>query len=244
MMKKWGICLLAAGLFLGACKNDDDNNEISQEDQNQVDDEAIVMYLQDHYFEPERGLIKKYDEDDESDDEYPNLHSMGTKLNSGVWIIKRPGIIAEGPAADNNTQDSILISLHSQSFVATNEDLAEGQKPYQVGLSTFESTINGNGTAKWDPNFYYARITPDMEENDIDLSNFVIEGFTEGLKEFKSTQTSGSDLYNFQGAIIVPSRAAFARDFVYTNAGMDNRSFRNRSFIFNFELHKVIPRNN
>src|SRR5690606_21922932 len=122
MMKKWGICLLVAGLFLGACKNDDDVNELPQDEQNQVDDQAILAYLEDHYFDPERGLIKKYDEDDEEDDNYPSLKSLGTKLNSGVWVIKRPGVPAEGPAVTNNLQDSLLISYHSKRFIATNKD--------------------------------------------------------------------------------------------------------------------------
>jgi len=242
MMKKWGICLLVTGLFFGACKSDDDFNELPQDEQNQVDDLAILQYLEDHYFEPERGLIKKFDPEDESDDNYPNLKSLGVKLGSGVWVVQRPGVTAEGPIANNSTQDSILISLHSFSFVASN-DVNAGQRAYQLGYSVFESTINNQGTPKWDPSFYYRPITPEMEDNNVNLSHIVIEGFTEGIKHFPSTQTSGADLYNFQGAIIVPSRAAFGRDFVYTSSGMDNRSFRDRSFVFNFELHKVVPRN-
>ncbi|MBA5629838.1 hypothetical protein [Moheibacter lacus] len=243
MMKKWGICLLAAGLFLTACSSDDDNNEVSQEDQNQVDDEAIVNYLEDHYFEPERGLIRKYDDEDEADDAYPNLKSMGVKLNSGVWVIKRPGVTAEGPSITSNTQDSIQISYDSNRFIASRDNVTEGSELYG-SVGTYYNTINSTGVAAWDPIFYYTEITEDLADNDINLDHFVIEGFVEGLKEFNSTQTSGDDLYNFQGAIIVPSRAAYGRDFVYTGGQLRNDVYRNTSFIFNFELHQFLPRNN
>jgi len=243
MMKKWGICLLAAGLFFTACKNDDDVQEISQEDQNQVDDEAIVQYLEDHYFEPERGLIRKYDEEDETDDEYPNLKSMGVKLNSGVWVIKRPGVSAEGPSITSNTQDSIQISFDSKRFIASRDNTAEGGALYGT-INPYFNTINSTGVAAWDPTFYYFNISDELAENDINLSHFVIEGFVEGLKEFKTTQTSGDDLYNFQGAIVVPSRVAFGRDFIYNGSQLRNDVYRNNSFIFNFELHQFLPRNN
>ncbi len=243
MMKKWGICLLAVGLFFTACKNDDDNNEISQEDQNQVDDEAIVQYLEDHYFETERGLIRKYDDEDETDDDYPNLKSMGVKLNSGVWIIKRPGVPAEGPSITNNTQDSIQISYDSKFFRANQENVETYETLYGR-IDGYSNTINTTGEAIWDPSFYYIKISDELAENDINLNHFVIEGFVEGLKEFKTTQTSGNDLYNFQGAIIVPSRKAFERDFIYYSGQLRNDIYRNASFIFNFELHQFLPRTN
>ena len=241
MMKKWGIYILAAGFFFTACKNDDDVNEVSQEDQNQVDDEAIVEYLEDHYFEPERGLIKKYDDEDEEDDDYPNLKSQGVKLNSGVWIIKRPGVIAEGPSITNNTQDSIQISFDSKLFIARREN-AESDGDLYGNLGVYYNTINSSGEAAWDPMFYYSEITEALADNEINLSHFVIEGFVDGLKEFKTTQTPGDGLYNFQGAIIVPSRAAFGRDFVYYGNQLRNDIYRNASFVFNFELHQFLPR--
>ncbi len=244
MMKKWGICILIAGLFFSACKNDDDNNEISIDDQNQVDDEAILQYLEDHYFSPERGLIKKYDDEDESDDDYPNLKSLGTKLNSGVWIVKRPGVTAEGPSITSNVQDSIWISYDSKMFRASNDNLDTGDGRLYGTTGGFFNSINSTGEAAWDPYFYYTHLTEEMISNDINLTHFVMEGFVEGLKHFNSTQTSGTDLYNFQGAIIVPSRLAYARDYIYSGGTLRNDIYRNTSFIFNFELHKFIPREN
>lgn len=243
MMKKWGITLLLAGVFIGGCKSDDDDKDLPQEDQNQVDDQAIVAYLEDHYFDSERGLIKKYTDEVVEDETNPSLKTLGVKLPSGVWVIKRPNVEAEGPSITSNTQDSILISYNSTRFKATYEDLGESQKPYNKFSVSFYNTIYSTGTAAWDPVFYHTKLTEDMISKNIDLSYFVIEGFVEGLKEFKSTQTNGSDLYNFQGAIVVPSRAAYGRDFTYLGGALDPNTYRDNSFVFNLELHKVLPRN-
>lgn len=241
MMKKWGFAIVALGLLFTACNNDDDGvEELPIEEQNQVDDDAIVEYLQNHYFDPERGLIKEFDADDDSDNDYPTLHSQGTKLPSGVWIVKRAGVVAEGPIADDNTKDSILISYETKIFKASYLDLPEDGKPYGTP-QVYGSTINGSGSAAWDPTFYFVDVPNLNLDDNINISHFEIEGFTEGLKQFNSTGTSGADLYNFQGAIIVPSRLAFGRDFVYTSSGL-SYSYRDISFIFNFELHKVIDR--
>lgn len=238
-MKKWGLTILAFGLLFTACKNDDDNdNELPIEEQNQVDDDVIVEYLKDHYF-GERGLVKAFNDTDSTDNDFPSLHSLGTKLPSGVWIVKRPEVIAEGRAVEDNTQDSILISHESKIFKASYQNLTEGQKPY-TSLQTFATTINGSGTAGWDPSFYHYHIPATMNDN-INLSHFVIEGFVEGLKHFHSTDTDGSDLYNFQGLIVVPSRLAFGRDLVYAGGSL-NYAYRDYSFVFNFELHRVIDR--
>lgn len=238
------MVFMACGVLFTACKNDDDDIELPQNDQNQVDDEAIIQYLQDHYFEPNRGLIKAYNESDSTDDVYPSLQENATQLPSGVWIVKRQGVTAEGPVADDNTQDSILISLETKVFKADNRDLLEGERLYGT-LSSLSSepwsTINQSGQPIWDPFFYYTHLTDAQIENDINLSNFVIEGFTEGIKHFNSTETDGLDVYNFQGAIIVPSRAAYGRDVDYIS-GTPKYNYRDFSFVFNFELHKVIDR--
>lgn len=240
-MKKWGLTILALGIFFTACKNDDDGiDELPLEEQNQVDDDAIVEYLKNHYFDSERGLIKEFSETDSTDNDYPTLHSQGTKLPSGVWIVKRPGVIAEGPIADDNTKDSILISHETKAFKASYKDLPEGGKPYRP-ISVFFSTLNPSGTPVWDPIFYYVHLNSTQIENSINLRHYVMEGFTEGLTYFNSTNTNGSDLYNFQGAIVVPSRLAYGRDFDYLT-GSRNYSCRDCSFVVNFELHKVIDR--
>lgn len=243
MIKKFGISLLVFGIFMTACKSDDENRDLPQDEQNEVDDRAIVDYLEDHYFDSERGLIKKYDADDEEDDDYPSLMTTATKLLSGVWVVRREGVDAEGPAITDNKTDSILISYNSVRFKASYDDLAENEAAYEKYSAAFTNTIFSTGTPAWDPAFYYTKITEEMANKGIDESYFVIEGFVEGLKHFKATQTNGSDLYNFQGAILIPSRQAYGRDLVYLNGSLDPSTYRDNSFMFNFEVHKVLQRN-
>lgn len=242
MMKKFSISLLMLFILAASCKKDDDFKDLPQDERNQVDDRAISDYLEDHYFDSDKGLIKKYKEEDEDDDDFPPLMSMATKLPSGVWIVVRPGVEAEGPAVTNNKTDSILISYNSMRFKATYDGLKEGQKAYEAGAGSFYNTIFSTGTPAWDPIFYHQFISPEMQEKGINEDHFQIKGFIEGLKHFKSTQTNGSELYNFQGAILVPSRMAYGREFVYLGGSLDPVSYRDNSFMFNFELHRVIPR--
>lgn len=243
-MKKFGIGLLMISLAFTACKKDDEFNDLPQDEQNETDDRAISDYLEDHYFDSEKGLIKKFDADDESDDNYQSLMAQATKLPSGVWIVKREGVTAEGPSITDNLTDSILISYTSSRFKATYNDLEEGEKAYAKYSTSFFNTIYSTGTPAWDPIFYYKDISQTLQNNGIKEEQFVIEGFVEGLKHFKATLTSGEELYNFQGAIIVPSRMAYGREFVYINGSLDPSTYRDNSFIFNFELHKIVPRNN
>ena len=66
-----------------------------------------------------------------------------------------------------------------------------------------------------------------------------MKGLQEGLKYFKSTEVSDDANYNMQGVIIVPSRAAFARDahFAYSSY-----TFKDRCFVFSFQIYKTSTR--
>lgn len=242
MIKKLGVGLLVLSLVFTACKRDDDDHDLPQDEQNEVDDRAISDYLEDHYFDPVRGLIKEFDDEDETDDDYPSLMTSATKLPSGVWVVKREGVTAEGQSVNDPKSDSILISYNSFRFKATYDDLKEGEKAYAKYSASFANTIYSSGTPVWDPAFYYTKITQEMADKGINESYFVIEGLVEGLKQFKSTQTDGSELYDFQGAILIPSRMAYGRDLVYLNGQLDGVSYRDNSFMFNFELHRVVQR--
>lgn len=245
MMKKLGISLLTLFFLSVSCSSDDDGyRDLPQEDQDSIDDQALVQYLEDHYFNPERGTIKKFDDDTDEDDDYPSLKSLAFKLESGVWIVKNPNVSAQGPSITDNINDSVLISYNSMRFKASDEFASDGGRLYESFFSPFQNTIYSTGTPQWDPVFYYRDITEEMSGGNINLSSYVIEGFVEGLKEFSATETSGVDLYNFQGAILVPSRLAYGRDFVFLSGYLDANTYRDNSFIFNFELHKVVPRNN
>jgi len=64
---------------------------------------------------------------------------------------------------------------------------------------------------------------------------YQIPGFREALQKFKSFKNLSSETsYNLQGVIIVPSRAAFARNPHYPYL---NTSYRNKSFVFNFQIY-------
>lgn len=242
MMKKWGLLILAFGFLFTACKSDDDGfNEPNQEDQNRIDDEVIEIYLKEHYFDPERGKIKQFSTTDSLDDNYPTLFSQAQKLPSGVWIVKRADYIAEGAQVSNNKTDSILISYEQKIFTADYTDTTETIRPYKA-LQTVYSTLE-SGTPKWDPSFYYVNLANLNLNDNVKEEHFVVEGFVEGLKHFKATNSNGIDLYDFQGAIVVPSRMAFGRDFAFVGNTLDFTTFRNKTFVFNFELHKVVPRN-
>ena len=81
-------------------------------------------------------------------------------------------------------------------------------------------------------------------KNGVTRANRELKYFTEGLKHFKSTNKSTSDLYNFQGVIILPSRSAYARNRYYLNStnGLSDLTYRDVSFIYNFELVKTEKR--
>lgn len=92
-----------------------------------------------------------------------------------------------------------------------------------------------------DPAYFYVKnsiLTSDTYK-DKTRGYFEIEGLKEGLNYFKSYEIADSEDYNMQGVIIVPSRAAFARDdhFAYSSY-----SFRNRSFVFSFQIYKADTR--
>ncbi|MGZ5192746.1 MAG: hypothetical protein ACXWVV_02290, partial [Kaistella sp.] len=69
-------------------------------------------------------------------------------------------------------------------------------------------------------------------------SYYEIEGFQEAIKKFQAYDIPDDSNYNLQGVIIVPSRAAFARDAHFNYTGL---AFRNRSFVFNFQIYKSTP---
>lgn len=246
MLKKIGFFILAAGMTsFWACSDDDGTfkiKDIPQDERNELDDLAILQYLEDHYFETEFGMIKSFNDSIQEDETTPSLLTLGTKLPSGVWVVKRPEYEAEGPAVTDNSKDSILISFNSARWVSSDDDLAEGQRLYEKNTATFFNTIYTTGTPAWDPLFYYVNITPAMEENEIDESFFVIPGFVEGLKQFQSTDTDGVEVFDFQGAILVPSRAAYGRRTTFLEGQKDPIKYRDNCFVFNLELHKVIPR--
>ncbi len=225
------IFSLSLGILFTSCNNDDDNDILPQKEQNEVDDAALVKILNDYYFN-ENGVMTKFDEDDESDDDYTPLMQYATQDPSGYWYVVNPNVEATGDRVTSNTSDSILIQHTTYSFKATKDD----DRAASYFLNTYSSSINTSGAPTWDPFFYYTPLTDDSDKEEF----YTIEGFVNGIKNFNATNRAADATppVKLQGVILIPSRLAYERDFNRLQIPYDV------SFVVNFELYKIIPRNN
>lgn len=232
MKKRW-IYILLAGFAFQSCKNDDDST-LSIDKQNDYDDQAIIEYMETHYFD-ERGNVIAFDDDDEDDDNEAKLSSYNpVTLPSGVVYLLRPDAQPD-PGQSIGDTDIIEIMGVANSYIAEDND----------GTIEFDSVINlmntigSNGSPYEDPFFYYAQ-EDDLEDNEVERSYYEIEGFQEGIRYFKSCEISNEENYNLQGVIFVPSRVAYARDEnVFNSSSYD---FYDRSFMFNVQVYKTTAR--
>ncbi|PKF73639.1 hypothetical protein [Chryseobacterium sp. PMSZPI] len=252
-MKKIFLYILAGSVCFSACKKSDDdvNTYVEPADinvQNNYDDQAIKKFMDENYLDVQ-GNIKPFSATDTADDKEKKLSQLAYKtLPSGTIYIVRDG--AQPPAASAQTikpSDSMRIMLRANSYLAT---LTDGQGAFNAG-ATFINTINGNGVPAVDPIFYYIspknplikKATTDAAKQS---SYYVINGFSEALQQFKAYDNlPNAAPYNLQGVIIVPSRAAFARNpfYPYNYAGYSNTiSLRNRSLVFNFQVYGRVDR--
>ncbi len=239
-MKKIFLCLAVCTVALNSCKRDNDDDtapEVSIETQNDYDNLAAAKYLQEHYLDT-KGNIKAFDDDDTSDDNYTKLADFSVTLPSGVIYAIRPAVQPE-PGTNIGTNDILRLMANIETYVATKTDDVVSFN----SLSTFRNTIS-TGNVDIDPAYYYVKNSVLKAYNDknnttYDHSYYEIEGFREALQYFKAFDIPDESDYNLQGVIIVPSRAAFARDAHYNYTGI---SFRNRSFIFNFQIYKTSVR--
>lgn len=242
-MKKILLGFAFLGLVLQSCKKDR-NDEVAYveptiEIQNQYDDEATAKFLNENYLD-EKGNIKPFSDTDPSDDNKPKLSSLSpVKLPSGVIYIFRPGAQPE-PGTTIGETDIIRLMSNTTAYLANKEkDIVSFTSPL-----SFKNSISGSGVPDVDPKYYYTSPTDKLITNaETDAakkrSYYEIEGLREALQHFKSfTKDDGED-YNLQGVIIVPSRAAFARDLHYPYS---QYSLKNRSFVFNFQVYKTTPR--
>ena len=214
-------------LLATSCDKDDNYNRINLipiEERNQIDDEAIVKYLNEHYFD-EKGKTVRFSETSTTDDNNTPLIDLAKKDNSGFWYVKRPNIETPGETATNNNQDKILLQYELQAFEANRGE--EGKVYFNP--VTVLSTINTTGSPQWDPNFYYVGANKDFYE---------IKGFIDGIKYFNATnrEIDATPAVNFQGLIVMPSRLAYGRT--------PNRIFQgyDKCIVVNFELYKVEKR--
>lgn len=241
-MKKIFLYVIAGSLCFSACKKDDDDTTTYVEPesitaQNTYDDQAIKTFLQNNYLDSQ-GNIMAFSSTDTSDDNETKLADLNpVTLPSGVVYIKRDGA-QPTPAEEKTigTTDVIKMMVSSRYLVADASGFIAGYD--------FINTISGGGSPIKDPLFYYVKnsiLNSATKAEAKERKYYEMEGFQEGLKYFKAYNNKpNSDNYNLQGVIIVPSRAAFARDNNYYND--QGYTFRNATFVFNFQIYNTETR--
>ena len=237
-MKKILLGIALSVVALQSCKKDDDVEEavvLTVEEQNTYDDAAALKFMEDNYFNS-KGVITPFDSTIDTDDNYPKLSSYPhEKLPSGVIYIKRTDAQPD-PGKDVGSTDVINLFQVAKSYVSVKVD----DKISFGSESTFSTSVLSGDVVK-DPAYFYVKSSVLKKYNETYSTTYgrnfyEIEGLQEGLKYFKSFDLTDSADYNMQGVIIVPSRAAFARDAnIY--------SYTNRSFVFNFQLYNTRARN-
>jgi hypothetical protein len=240
-MKKIFLYSAVVLVSLSSCRKEEEPETYKEpetlEIQNSYDDQAIQKFMSAHYLD-NLGNIRAFSETDATDDNYPTLSALNpVVLPSGVIYIMREGA-QPVPGTAIGSSDIIRLMNRAYTYVATS---TEGAVSF-VSPMIFRSTIDGSGTPEVDPAYYYVKQSV-LDAGTTDLakqrSYYEIEGFREALQHFKAFDLTDDASYNLQGVIIVPSRAAFARDLHFNHTGY---SLRNRSVIFNFQVYKTTPR--
>lgn len=242
IMKKIFLFLAISSLAIISCRKDDNNtitDEVSIETQNSYDDTAAQKFLQDYYFDAQ-GNIVAFDSSITTDDNETPLSDLNPiKLPSGVIYVSRY-VPANGKTIA--ATDKIRWMLKATTYVG----IKDKDNVIQFSSAqTFRNTMTSTGTPEVDPAYFYVK-TSVLNKYNTDHSTtktrdfFEIEGLKEALQNFKSSEILDSENYNLQGVIIVPSRAAFARDEHYPLYA--SYAFRNRSFVFNFHVYKTETR--
>ncbi|WP_267403982.1 MULTISPECIES: hypothetical protein [unclassified Chryseobacterium] len=251
-MKKIFLYILAGSLCFTACKKDDDDTATYVEPsdiatQNDYDDQSITKFLDENYLDAQ-GNIKAFSATDTADDHQTKLSAMvpaPVKLSSGVVYIVRKGAQPDDstPPVTGKTignDDKITILARAKTYLAANTDgnIAFISGTNMTGYNSLEET----GSPLTDPMYYYVKETV-LSAATTDAAKqrnyYEIEGFQEAVRKFQAFDLANGAPYNLQGVIIVPSRAAFARDAHYNYSGY---SFRNRTFVFNFQVYKTEAR--
>ncbi|MDO4224977.1 MAG: hypothetical protein Q4C75_03690 [Bergeyella zoohelcum] len=234
-MKQSLIYATALFLTLTACRKDDDTTTTTTEvaevsTQNTNDDAAIQKYLDEHYFDAQ-GKVVAFSSTTTSDDNYTKLANLNPqKLASGVVVIVRDGA---QPTAGTEIGETDVLRLMQK----TTAFLSTEAGAYSSEIN-FSNSVENTGTLDIDPIYYYVKESI-LSSTGNARSYYEIEGLKEGMKYFQSFDKADSENYNLQGVIIVPSRAAFARDSHYPYSGT---SWRNRTFVFNFQVYKSTKR--
>ena len=235
-MKKILLYLIIGSFVFNSCKSNSDDNssvKIPIETQNSYDDAAIQKYLLDNYFDAQ-GKVVAYSATDPADDNIPSLNTYSpTLLPSGVVIVKIP-TAQPTPGKTIGDTDVLRLTSISTSVIAYKNDVG-----VKFGVpKSFRNTIN-TGVPEVDPSYFYVK---NSKLNGKPRSFYEIEGLQEGIKYLKSCEIPDITNYNMQGVILVPSRAAFARDSNALDLNEPTFKVNDASFIFNVQVYKTDTR--
>ncbi len=241
-MKKIIFGFAVCALALQSCKKDNTDDapvytEPTIDVQNQYDDQAISKFLDNSYFDAQ-GNIKTFSTTSTDDDNETKLSTYPKEtLSNGTVIVKRPNAqpLQGKPIA---ATDSIRIMSTTTAYWATNED---NEVKFRYGF-LFSNDIYGSGNPQVDPIYYYVTEKFMADHNNTNRNVYQIAGFHEALQHFKSCEIDDSVTPNLQGVIIVPSRAAFARNSYFQAPSYPSASLRNRTMVFNFQVYRSITR--
>lgn len=239
-MKKIFLYILAGSLCLSACKKDDEVETYVEPEniatQNTYDDEAIKKFLNDNYLDAS-GNIKAFSSTDDADNNEVKLADLSpqTLPTGAIYIVRNNAQPTAGTTVGD--KDVLRIMMRAQAKLAGSTD---GNVSFISSMGfTNNSPLDESGAPLVDPAFYYVKQSV-LTASGKDRSYFEMEGFQEAIRKFQSFDMNDADNYNLQGVIIVPSRAAFGRDPHSSFGGA--YSYRNRTFIFNFQLYKSSAR--
>lgn len=241
-MKNIFLAAAAVSMVMVSCRKDAVNTvtTVPIETQNTLDDQAIVNFLSSNYLDA-KGNIQPISE--LSAAELATTKKLAelspVTLPSGVVYILRPNA-QPIPGTPVGSTDVIRLMSNSQSFLAVSSDKGGVFSNGSPFMSSFVT-----GALQIDPKYFYASPQYVADYNaksnaaPVTAGYFMIEGLSEALTKFRSFEKADAEDYNMQGVILVPSRAAFARDAHFNYSGF---SLNDRTFVFNFQLYKASPR--
>lgn len=241
-MKKIFLYLLAGSLCFSACKKDDEVETYKEPEdinvQNSYDHEAIAKFLENNYMDSQ-GNIKAFDSSSTADDNETKLKDLNPQTTaSGAIYIIRPNAQPNPGTAIGNT-DVMRIMMKSRAYLA---GISDGNVSFLTS-SVFSgfSPLDETGSPLSDPLIYYVKQAT-LDASSKERSYYEMEGFQEGIRKFKAFNIADDTNYNLQGVIIVPSKAAYARDAHYSFGGSTSSPYRNYTFIFNVQVYKTRAR--
>ena len=241
-MKKIFLYLLAGSLCFSACKKDDEVETYKEPEdinvQNSYDDEAIAKFLDNNYLDSQ-GNIKAFDSSTTDDDNETKLSDLNPqKTSSGAIYIIRANA-QPNPGTTIGDTDVMRIMMRSKAYLA---GINDGNVAF-ISSGNFSgfTPLDDTGSPISDPFIYYVKEAT-LTASEKGRNYYEMEGFQEAIRKFKAFDIPDDTNYNLQGVIIVPSRAAYARDEHYSFGTGYSSPYRNNTFIFNVQVYKTRAR--